>query len=61
MRDADARLTSVGLAWWQGGLSLRLTKPHGGLPAGTQLLIALRRRRPAVRARFRTRRRVACR
>ena len=36
----DARLTSVGLAWWQGGLSLRLTKPHGGLPAGTQLLIA---------------------
>ena len=33
-------LSSVGLAWWQGGLSLRLTKPHAGLPAGTQLLVA---------------------
>jgi hypothetical protein len=32
-------LSSVGLAWWQGGLSLRLTKPHAGLPAGTQLLV----------------------
>ena len=34
-------MSSVGgLAWWQGGLSLRLTKPHAGLPAGTQLLVA---------------------
>jgi hypothetical protein len=33
-------LSSVGIAWWQGGLSLRLTKPHAGLPAGTQLLVA---------------------
>jgi Peptidase family M23 len=33
-------LSSVGLAWWQGGLSLHLTKPHAGLPAGTQLLVA---------------------
>jgi hypothetical protein len=33
-------LSSAGLAWWQGGLSLRLTKPHAGLPAGTQLLVA---------------------
>jgi hypothetical protein len=33
-------LSSVGLAWWQGGLSLRLTKSHAGLPAGTQLLVA---------------------
>ena len=33
-------LSSVGLAWWEGGLSLHLTKPHAGLPAGTQLLVA---------------------
>ena len=34
-------MSSVGgLAWWQGGLSLRLAKPHAGLPAGTQLLVA---------------------
>ena len=34
-----AHLTSVGIAWWQGGLSIRLTRPHAGLPAGTQLLV----------------------
>ncbi len=33
-------LSSVGLAWWEGGLSLHLLKPHAGLPAGTQLLVA---------------------
>jgi hypothetical protein len=33
-------LSSVGPTWWQGGLSLHLTKSHAGLPAGTQLLIA---------------------
>ena len=33
-------LSSVGLSWWEGGLSLHLLKPHAGLPAGTQLLVA---------------------
>jgi hypothetical protein len=33
-------LSSVGPTWWQGGLSLHLTKSHAGLPAGTQLLVA---------------------
>jgi hypothetical protein len=40
-RQRGARvLSSVGLAWWEGGLSLRLLQPHAGLPAGTQLLVA---------------------
>jgi len=34
-----AHVGSVGIAWWQGGLSLRLTRPHAGLPAGTQVLV----------------------
>ena len=40
VRPGARVLSSAGLAWWQGGLSLRLTKPHAGLPAGTQLLVA---------------------
>jgi hypothetical protein len=40
VRPGVRALSSVGLAWWQGGLSLHLTKPHAGLPAGTQLLVA---------------------
>ena len=31
--------THVGLGWWQSGLSLQLIAPHGGLPAGTRLMI----------------------
>jgi Peptidase family M23 len=31
--------THVGLGWWQSGLSLQLTAPHGGLPTGTRLMI----------------------
>jgi hypothetical protein len=35
-----AHVGSAGIAWWQGGLSLRLTRPHAGLPRGTQILVA---------------------
>ena len=35
-----AHESSVGIAWWQGGLTLRLTRAHAGLPAGTQLFVA---------------------
>ena len=31
--------THSGLGWWQSALSLQLTAPHGGLPAGTRLMI----------------------
>jgi hypothetical protein len=34
------RAATPGLRWWRAGLELRLVEPHGGLPAGTELLIA---------------------